>query len=310
MLALIVQVVLGLFLAFDYDPEHALTSIAMIEHLRLYGKLVMRAHNVGATIIFALVYAHLAQKTLRQGYRRTPKSWWIGCALLLLLLLTSVIGQVLHMNQRGYWGLIIMRHAVHATFPSLMPNPNILPEAIDLKPLFWLHVLFIPVTIALLSLWHVFCIFYGSLERRVLAAYTRYYLHYVDKRRQLGIMFTVFFVLSNAGKGLFDNSIANPLATPADLSPAWYIRPFYAVLQMPCDPALAIATIVSMFLVLMVLPLLRNWIYYRKHWLLDVLGMLWLASLVSMAYGQLTVLALAYYFCYFVAAVYLMRRVG
>ena len=107
---LLVQFFTGTLLATAYapTPDHARASVAAIERKIPAGSLLRGLHHWGATLLVIFVVVHLA-RVLVSGAYRSPRqvNWWIGIALLLLVLAFAFTGYLLPWDQKGYWATVI-----------------------------------------------------------------------------------------------------------------------------------------------------------------------------------------------------------
>ncbi len=97
-IALVLQIVTGIVLAFHYTP-HADMAFDSVEHIMCnvnYGWLLRYAHANGASLFFAVVYVHLF-RGLYYGSYKAPREllWWLGILLLLTMMGSAFTGYVL-----------------------------------------------------------------------------------------------------------------------------------------------------------------------------------------------------------------------
>jgi ubiquinol-cytochrome c reductase cytochrome b subunit len=103
---LMVQAVTGLLLASYYAPSAttAWASVAYIQQEVTLGWLIRGLHSTGASMMVALLIAHLVQVTVWGAYRAPREvNWWLGLVLLGLVLAFALTGYLLPWDQKGFW---------------------------------------------------------------------------------------------------------------------------------------------------------------------------------------------------------------
>ncbi len=96
----------GVALSFYYSPSatDAWASVAYLEDQVTWGWLVRGLHLHGASALVIASGLFLAQGAWLGAYRRPRElTWWLGLALLLLVLGFAITGFVLRWDQAGYW---------------------------------------------------------------------------------------------------------------------------------------------------------------------------------------------------------------
>ncbi|KJV51834.1 cytochrome b(N-terminal)/b6/petB family protein [Orientia tsutsugamushi str. Gilliam] len=70
-IALVIQIISGIFLAMHYTPhvDHAFDSVENIMRNVNYGWLIRYMHAVGASMFFAVVYIHIARGLYYGSYK-------------------------------------------------------------------------------------------------------------------------------------------------------------------------------------------------------------------------------------------------
>src|SRR5262245_55801679 len=100
------QAVTGLLLASFYAPSvtTAWAAVAYIQQEVTLGWLIRGLHSTGASMMVALLGAHLVQVTLWGAYRAPREvNWWLGLVMLGLTLAFALTGYLLPWDQKGYW---------------------------------------------------------------------------------------------------------------------------------------------------------------------------------------------------------------
>ena len=110
-IALVLQIVTGIVLAFHYTP-HADMAFDSVEHIMRnvnYGWLLRYAHANGASLFFAVVYIHIF-RGLYYGSYKNPREllWWFGIMIWLTMMATAFMGYVLPWGQMSYWAATVI----------------------------------------------------------------------------------------------------------------------------------------------------------------------------------------------------------
>lgn len=94
-IALILQIITGIFLAMHYTPhvEHAFNSVERIMRNVNYGWLIRYTHSVGASLFFMVVYVHIMRGLNYGSYKRPrEKVWFIGIFMFFAMMATAFMG--------------------------------------------------------------------------------------------------------------------------------------------------------------------------------------------------------------------------
>lgn len=252
-IALMIQIVTGIFLAMNYVPhvDHAFDSVERIMRDVPYGWLLRYVHAVGASMFFGVVYIHIF-RGLYHGSYKAPREllWWIGIAIFLTMMGTAFMGYVLPWGQMSFWGATVITGLFTAFDEVINGLGTGIQElllgsfAVDnptLNRFFALHFL-LPFVIFGLVFVHVIALhIHGSnnptgvsvKDKRDTIPFHPYYT--IKDFFGFGIFFLVFagFVFFAPNYlGHPDNYIpADPLVTPPHIVPEWYFLPYYAILR-------------------------------------------------------------------------------
>jgi hypothetical protein len=97
-IALVIQIITGVFLAMHYDPDTdgAFNSVEKIMRSVNYGWLIRYIHAVGASMFFVVVYIHI-MRGLYYGSYKKPREllWQIGVVIFIIMMATAFMGYVL-----------------------------------------------------------------------------------------------------------------------------------------------------------------------------------------------------------------------
>jgi quinol-cytochrome oxidoreductase complex cytochrome b subunit len=252
-IVLVIMIVTGIFLAMNYTPNSDLAfgSVERIMRDVNYGWLLRYLHQNGASFFFIVVYVHLF-RGLYYGSYKAPREllWILGVIILLLMMATAFFGYVLPWGQMSFWGATVITNLFGA-LPLIggwlthllwggfaVDNPT-------LNRFFSLHYL-LPFIIVAVVMLHLIALHqHGSsnplgIDKKGPQDSIPFHPYYTVKDL-FGLSFFLVFYAAVVffAPNLFaepDNYIpANPLATPAEIVPEWYLLPFYAILRSTPD---------------------------------------------------------------------------
>lgn len=267
---LVIQVFTGVFLAMHYTPhiDMAFESVERIMREVPSGWLFRYLHSNGSSMLFILMYLHIARGLYYQSYR-APKQWvwYTGVILFILMSGVAFLGYTLPWGQMSFWGAtvitniitavpVIGSHIVTWVWGGFSINNN------TLSRFFSLHYI-LSIIILGLSLLHLYLLHeVGSTSvggRATSFDFIRFFPYFFLKDLFVFLVFLLFYMIIVFYKpnmfGHPDNYIrASPIVTPVHIVPEWYFLPFYAILKsIPNKLGGAIAMIGSM-LILLILP--------------------------------------------------------
>jgi ubiquinol-cytochrome c reductase cytochrome b subunit len=335
-LFLTIQIITGIVLAMHYAPttDGAFNSVnQLIMRDVNAGWLLRYAHMNGASFFFLVVYIHIF-RGLYYGSYKAPREmvWMLGLVIYLLMMATAFMGYVLPWGQMSYWGAQVIT-GFFSAFP-LVGEPirvwllgGYAPDQAALTRFFSLHYL-LPFVIAGVVILHVWALHIpGSNnptgvdvkdERDTLPFHPFYTAKDSWFCGAILIVYAIVTYFLPNYLGSPDNYIpANPLSTPAEIVPEWYLLPFYAILRsFTADFILpaklwGVLAMFSSILLLFFLPWLDRSpvrsgayrpVFKRFFWVLviDVIALGWVGGSpvkpLTVAVGQI---AAAYYFLHF-----------
>jgi len=248
-LCLVVQIVTGVVLAMHYVPHinMAFASVQRIERDVPYGWLMQNIHSVGASMFFLAVYIHMF-RGLYYGSYKAPREllWILGCIIYFLMVATGFLGYTLPWGQMSFWGATVITNLVGALplVGESIRNWLVGGFAIDqptLNRFFSLHYL-LPFVIAGVVALHVWALHEAGqnnpagVDVKSKDDTVPFTPHATIKdlfaTTLFVILFSVFVFYMPDALGHADNFIpANPLQTPPEIVPEWYLLPFYAILR-------------------------------------------------------------------------------
>lgn len=269
--ALVIQILTGIFLAMHYKPDISL-AFDSIQHIMRDvegGWIIRYVHAVGASFFFVVVYLHIG-RGMYYGSYKSPREvlWWMGIILFFMMMATAFMGYVLPWGQMSYWGAKVITN-LFSVIPFvgdsivtwLWGGFNVGDPT--LNRFFSLHYLF-PFLIVGAVILHLWALHHNKpnspvgdkLKKKSFVPFHPYY----TVKDTVGIAvylipfcFMVFFLPDYLGHA--DNYIpANPLQTPPHIVPEWYFLPFYAILRAIPIKALGVLAMIASIAILFVLP--------------------------------------------------------
>src|SRR5580693_5195387 len=246
---LVLMIATGIVLATNYTPHTtmAFDSVERIMRDVPSGWLIRYLHMTGASFFFIATYIHIFRGMYYGSYKYPRELLWIlGVVILLLMMATAFMGYVLPWGQMSYWGATVITNLFSA-FPIVghpivtwlwggfsVDNPT-------LNRFFSLHYLLPFVLVGVVTL-HVAALHItGSnnplgIDVKGPQDTVPFHPYYTVKDAFYLCLFVVVFAgfvfYAPNFFGNPDNYVqANPLVTPPDIVPEWYLLPFYAMLR-------------------------------------------------------------------------------
>jgi ubiquinol-cytochrome c reductase cytochrome b/c1 subunit len=269
---LVLMIVTGIVLAMNYQPNAALAfdSVERIMRDVPSGWLMRYMHMTGASFFFAAVYIHII-RGLYYGSYKAPREllWMLGVVILLLMMATAFLGYVLPWGQMSFWGATVITNlfsAIPVVGESVVTwlwggfavdNPT-------LNRFFALHYLLPFIIVAVVALHVVALHVHGSnnplgIDPKGPQDTVPFHPYYTIKD---GFGLTVFLIVYAIFVFFMPNALgepvnyvpANPLATPNEIVPEWYLLPFYAILRAIPDKLSGVIAMFSSIGLLFLLP--------------------------------------------------------
>lgn len=283
LLVFVMQIISGIWLVMEYVPT-ADGSFASVQHIMRevrYGWLLRFMHTTGASAFFAVVYLHMYRGLIYGSYQKPRELLWlVGMVIYMLLLMEAFTGYVLPWGQMSFWGA-----AVITSFASAIPYMGDLllvwlrgdfnVTGVSLHRFFSLHVIAIPLLLCVVIFVHLVALHHvGSnnpdgieikkkKDKNNIPLDGIPFHPYYTVKDIAGICvflfvfcYIVFFMPSFGGLFLEpDNFLpANPLQTPPEISPVWYMTPFYAMLRAVPNKLMGLMTMAGAIAIMFVLP--------------------------------------------------------
>jgi ubiquinol-cytochrome c reductase cytochrome b subunit len=102
----LLQALTGLLLMFSFSPSSSMAwpSVYYIHNDLWMGWFIRGFHHFAAQTLVVLLPVHLLQVVWAGAYRPPRElSWWLGLALMLILMAFALTGYLLPWDQKGYW---------------------------------------------------------------------------------------------------------------------------------------------------------------------------------------------------------------
>jgi ubiquinol-cytochrome c reductase cytochrome b/c1 subunit len=250
---LVLMIVTGVVLATNYTPHvtMAFDSVERIMRDVPSGWLMRYMHMTGASFFFAAVYVHIF-RGLYYGSYKAPREllWILGVVILLLMMATAFMGYVLPWGQMSFWGATVITNlfsAIPVVGESIVTwlwggfavdNPT-------LNRFFALHYLLPFIIVAVVALHVVALHVHGSnnplgIDPKGPQDTVPFHPYYTMKDGFGVICFLIVYAIfvffyPNALGEAVNYVPANPLVTPNEIVPEWYLLPFYAILRAVPD---------------------------------------------------------------------------
>ena len=269
---LVIMIATGIFLAMQYTPNvnEAFVSVERIMRDVNWGWLMRYVHMNGASFFFIVTYIHIF-RGLYYGSYKSPREllWMLGVVILLLMMATAFMGYVLPWGQMSFWGATVITNLFGA-IPGIgntvvtwlwggfaVGNPT-------LNRFYSLHYLLPFVIVAVVGLHLIALHQHGSnnplgIDRKGPQDSVPFHPYYTYKDMfGLSVFLLIFAVFVFYFPNLLgdpQNYIpANPLQTPPEIVPEWYLLPFYAILRSIPNKLLGVVAMFGSIMVLFVVP--------------------------------------------------------
>lgn len=283
LLVFVMQILTGIWLVMEYIPtaEGSFSSIQHIMREVRFGWLLRFMHTTGASAFFTVVYLHMYRGLIYGSYQKPRELvWLIGMVIYFCLLIEAFTGYVLPWGQMSYWGASVI-----TSFASAIPYIGDLlltwlrggfsVTGVSLHRFFSLHVIAIPLLLAVLIFMHLVALHHvGSNnpdgidikkhknKEGIPLDGIPFHPYYTVKDLVGVVVFLFIFCaivfFSPQMGGLFlepDNYVvANPMVTPPEIAPVWYMTPFYAMLRAIPNKLMGVIVMAAGVAIMFVLP--------------------------------------------------------
>jgi ubiquinol-cytochrome c reductase cytochrome b subunit len=271
-IALIIQIITGIFLAMYYVPtaEGAFDSVERIMRDVNSGWMIRYIHSNGAALFFAAVYIHILRGMYYGSYKRPRELlWFIGIIIFILMMATAFMGYVLPWGQMSFWAATVITNLFSA-IPWVGDSITIWlwggfsVGSATLQRFYSLHYV-LPFVIFGATIVHIWAIHvHGPNNPKGISVKgpqdtIPYHPYFTTKYMVVfGIFFIALAFLVFYEPNYLNHSDqfkrANPLVTPANIVPEWYFLPFYAILRSIPDKLMGVVAFGGSLMILFILP--------------------------------------------------------
>lgn len=282
LLMLVNQLVTGIWLTMSYNPsaEGAFASVEYIMRDVSYGWLLRYLHSTGASFFFIVVYLHMFRGILYGSYKKPRELvWLVGMLIFACLMGEAFFGYLLPWGNMSFWGAQVIT-SLFSAIPYvgvdlvewIRGDFNV--SGVTLNRFFAMHVILMPLLLVGLVGFHILALHeVGSnnpdgieikkhKDNQGIPLDGIPFHPYYTVKDLMGVLFflilfcaVVFFAPDMWGYFLESPNFepADPLKTPAHISPVWYMTPYYAILRaIPNKPlgVMAMGASIAMFFLL------------------------------------------------------------
>ena len=260
LLMIVLQLLSGFFLMAHYVPtsQDAYNSVQGIMYDTKWGWLVRYMHVDGVSLIFILLYLHIGRGLLYGSYR-SPREllWVIGYLIYLLMMGEAFFGYVLPFGNLSYWAGQVITSIIHAV-PIIGPGlttlarggPGVgtatLERFLALHAVLWFLILAACIGLHILALHKVGSNNPDGIEIKdhkgpdgtPLDGIPFHPYYTVKDTFGVAVFLTLFAAIifyAPTMHGVFLERTtffrANPMVSLPDVTPPWYLAPYYAMLR-------------------------------------------------------------------------------
>jgi ubiquinol-cytochrome c reductase cytochrome b subunit len=271
------QTLTGLALAMHYVPSGSAAFVSVERTIMRevdQGWLLRGVHATGASLLFVAIYIHIA-RGLYYGSYKAPRemAWILGVVLFYLMIAAAFFGYALPWGQISYWATTAITNmftTLDAAIPGLGTTLTTWLQgdyAVGDTTLTRLFVLHFTAAFAILGVvgLHIWSLHVAGpnnplgIDVKSPSDTVTFHPRYTVKEGLAVVLFLMVFAgFVFYAPGFFlspDNAIpANPLATPAEIKPEWYMLPFYAMLCAVPNALLGIVALFGSLATLLFLP--------------------------------------------------------
>src|ERR1700743_3332309 len=246
-----IQILTGIVLAMHYvaNADMAFDSVENIMRTINYGWLIRYMHSNGASFFFIAVYVHMF-RGLYYGSYKAPREvlWILGVILYLLMVATAFFGYVLPWGQMSFWGATVITNFFSA-LDQIVPH---LGTAIST----WLW------GVVGLRIWALHVPGNNNplgIDVKGPQDTLPFHPYYTVKDAFYVALFaTIYLAFVFYAPNFFGNpdnyTPANPVVTPPDIVPEWYLLPFYAMLRSVPQKLLGVLVMAGSLITLLFIP--------------------------------------------------------
>ena len=271
-----IQILTGVVLAMHYvaNADLAFNSVEGIMRNINYGWLIRFMHANGASFFFIAVYIHMF-RGLYYGSYKAPREiiWILGVILYLLMVATAFFGYVLPWGQMSFWGATVIT-SFFTALDQITPHWGSAIQTwllggfavgdATLNRFFSLHYL-LPFVIAGVVGLHIWALHVPGNNNPLgidvkgpqdtLPFHPYYTVKDAFYVALFALIYLAFVFYAPNFFGNPDNyTPANPVVTPPDIVPEWYLLPFYAMLRSVPQKLIGVLVMAGSLITLVFVP--------------------------------------------------------
>ncbi len=285
LLMIVLQLVSGFLLMAHYVPtsQDAFNSVQGIMYDTKWGWLIRYMHVDGVSLIFILLYLHMGRGLLYGSYRKPRELLWIiGYLLYIMMMGEAFFGYVLPFGNLSYWAGQVITSIIHAV-PWIGPGLTTLARGgpgvgtATLERFLALHAVLWFLIIAALIVLHILALHqvgsnnpdgieikdHKGPDGHPLDGIPFHPYYTVKDIFGVGVWLTLFAAIifyAPTMHGVFLERTtffrANPMVALPDVTPPWYLAPYYAMLRAIPNKYFGIA----LMILAIVLPFFLPWL--------------------------------------------------
>ncbi len=275
--ALVIQIVSGIFLTMYYKPDiHLAFDSANYTIMKEvpFMWLIRHIHAAGANFFLAVVYLHILTGIYYNAYKKPRElTWIVGWAIYFVLLMTALSGYLLPWGQLSYWGMVVTTEiptsipgVIGETISVWMKGGYELGQ-ITLGRFFGLHIWLLPLILLGLVSLHLYLVRANGISNPDGVE--------IDKKKE-GVPFHPYITLKEGAYVMWYLAIffffvffhmshflpadnyepADPFKTPPHIAPEWYLLAFYTIFRSIPDKFLGFVVFNLALVLLLILPFL------------------------------------------------------
>ncbi len=285
LLMIVLQLLSGFFLMAHYVPtsQDAYNSVQGIMYDTKWGWLVRYMHVDGVSLIFVLLYLHMGRGLLYGSYRNPRELLWvIGYLIYVLMMGEAFFGYILPFGNLSYWAGQVITSIIHAV-PIIGPGlttlarggPGVgtatLERFLALHTVLWFLILAACIGLHILALHKVGSNNPDGIEIKDhkgpdgtpldgIPFHPYYTVKDIFGVAVFLALFAAIIFYAPTMHGVFLERTtffrANPMVSLPDVTPPWYLAPYYAMLRAVPNKYEGIALMAAA----VVLPFFMPWL--------------------------------------------------
>ncbi len=253
-LVFVILVISGIFLLMYYKPDAHLAFDSVNKTIMMdvaYGWVFRHTHAVAASIMFLVLYVHMARGIYYGSFKAPREVLWItGFILFVLMAATAFTGYLLPWGQMSYWAAQTIT-TLFEKIPFIGPDlviwirGNYIVEDATLTRFFALHVTLLPALILVFTAVHMYAVrIVGSnnedgtkltKEEKKKSGIPFWPVFMAKEYFVMSVFLTFFFYLVFFNYDFAMDPVnfqpADYLQTPPHIYPEWYFLAYYEVLR-------------------------------------------------------------------------------